>query len=147
MNVTGTISSILAQKGGSTFSVAPEATVFQAIQLMAKHNVGALLVMSGERLVGIISERDYTRKVALFGRSSKEAHVSEILTSVVVSVTPRHDVEECMRIMTKHRVRHLPVLDGEKVVGVVSIGDLVHWIISSQSETIQQLKNYIAGQY
>ena len=146
MNVSGTISSILAHKGGA-FAITPEATVFQAIELMAQHNVGALLVMSGERLAGIISERDYTRKVALRGKSSKETKVSEILTAKVVTVTPQHGVEECMRLMTHHHVRHLPVLEGDKVVGVVSIGDLVHWIISSQSETIQQLKNYIAGQY
>jgi CBS domain-containing protein len=119
--------------------------VFDAIQLMADKNIGALLVIEQDKLIGILSERDYTRKVALKGKSSKQTAVREILSGQVIHVTPDHTVEECMRLMTDHRVRHLPVLDGQKIVGVVSIGDLVNWIISAQTTTIQQLQTYIAG--
>jgi len=145
MNISGTIGAILNHKGRQVYSISPDATVFEAIQFMAEKNVGALLVMSGERLVGMISERDYTRKVALKGKSSRETKVVEIISSPVVSVTAGHSVEECMRLMTHNRVRHLPVLEGEKLVGVVSIGDLVNWTISAQDAAIEQLKSYIAG--
>jgi len=119
--------------------------VFDAIQLMADKNIGALLVIEHNKLIGILSERDYTRKVALKGKSSKQTLVREILSGQLIHVTPDHTVEECMRLMTDHRVRHLPVLEGEKICGVVSIGDLVNWIISAQTTTIQQLQTYIAG--
>ena len=145
MEVSGNIGGILNQKSGEVFSIAPDATVFKAIEMMADKNVGALLVMKGAKLVGMISERDYTRKVALKGRSSRETKVREIISSPVVSATPDHSVEECMRLMTSHRVRHLPVLYGEKLVGIVSIGDLVNWTISAQDATIEQLKSYITG--
>jgi CBS domain-containing protein len=145
MNPSGTISEILKHKGGTAWSISPEATVFEAIQLMADKNVGALLVVEGDNLVGIVSERDYTRKVALKGKSSKQTAVREILSGHVIQVHPTHTVEECMRLMTDHHVRHLPVLDEGKVVGVVSIGDLVNWIISAQTTTIDQLQTYIAG--
>ena len=145
MNISGTIGSILNHKGRQVYSISPDATVFEAIQLMAEKNVGALLVMSEERLVGMISERDYTRKVALKGKSSRETKVVEIISSPVVSVTAGHSVEECMRLMTHNRVRHLPVLEGDKLVGVVSIGDLVNWTISAQDAAIEQLKSYITG--
>jgi CBS domain-containing protein len=147
METTGTISAILKHKTQDIWSVAPDATVFDAIHLMADKNVGALLVMSAGRLIGVISERDYTRKVALKGKSSKETAVREILSAPIVSATPDHSIEECMRLMTVHRVRHLPVLEGDTVVGIVSIGDLVNWIISAQSLAINQLENYISGQY
>jgi CBS domain-containing protein len=142
---TGTINEILQQKGNVAWDISPDATVFEAIQKMAEKNIGALLVIERGKLVGIISERDYTRKVALKGRSSKEARVREILSGRVMAVTPNHSVEECMRLMTEHRIRHLPVLEGDKIAGVVSIGDLVNWIISAQSTTIRQLETYITG--
>ena len=142
---TGSINEILDHKGGAVWTVAPDTTVFEAIQMMSEKNVGALLVTERDKLVGIISERDYTRKVALKGRSSKELKVREILSEHLLSVTPQHTIEECMRLMTEHRVRHLPVLDGQKITGVVSIGDLVNWIISAQSTTIRQLETYISG--
>ncbi len=145
MNISGTIGAVLNHKGRQVYSISPDATVFEAIQLMAEKNVGALLVMSEERLVGMISERDYTRKVALKGKSSRETKVVEIISSPVVSVTAGHSVEECMRLMTHNRVRHLPVLEGDKLVGVVSIGDLVNWTISAQDAAIEQLKSYITG--
>jgi CBS domain-containing protein len=141
----GTINEILSQKGAAVWTVQPDATVFEAIQMMADKNVGALLVIDKEKLLGIISERDYTRKVALKGKSSKETKVREILSPKVVHATPGHSVEQCMRMMTEHRVRHLPVLDGGKIAGVISIGDLVNWIISTQTTTISQLETYISG--
>ncbi len=145
MSISATVGTILNQKGRQVYSISPDATVFEAIQLMADKNIGALLVTSEEKLLGVISERDYTRKVALKGRSSRETKVREIISSPVVSATPDHSVEECMRLMTSHRVRHLPVLYGEKLVGIVSIGDLVNWTISAQDAAIEQLKSYIAG--
>jgi CBS domain-containing protein len=147
MNISGTIDSILTQKGTRIWSIAPEATVFDAISLMAHKNIGALLVMKDDKLVGIISERDYTRKIALKGKSSKLTAVGEIISSPVISVGPSSTVEECMRLMTDNRVRHLPVVEGEKVIGVVSIGDLVNWTISAQSDALNQMEDYITGKY
>lgn len=145
MNPNGTISEILSHKGTQVWSIAPEATVFDAIQMMADKNIGALLVTQADRLVGILTERDYTRKVALKGKSSKQTAVKEILSGQVFHVTPDHTVEDCMRLMTDHRVRHLPILDGERIMGIISIGDLVNWIITAQSSTIHQLQTYISG--
>jgi CBS domain-containing protein len=142
---SGSINEILEHKGSTVWTIGPEATVFEAIQMMSDKNVGALLVSERDRLIGILSERDYTRKVALKGKSSKELKVREIVAERVLSVTPHSTIEECMRLMTERRVRHLPVLDGEKLVGIVSIGDLVNWIISAQSTTIRQLETYISG--
>ena len=147
MQTIGTINNILHRKGASIWSVAPGDTVFDAIKLMAEKNIGALLVMEGERLVGILSERDYTRNIALKGRSSKDTRVGEILSADVVSATPEHTVEECMRLMTEHRIRHLPVLADGKVIGIVSIGDLVNWIIGTQSAALDQMASYISGGY
>jgi CBS domain-containing protein len=142
---TGTISEILDQKGTNAWSISPEATVFEAIELMAEKNIGALLVVQHGALIGILSERDYTRKIALRGKSSKQTTVKEITSGRVISATPAHTVEDCMRLMTEHRVRHLPVLDGHQILGVISIGDLVNWIISAQTTAIHQLQTYIAG--
>jgi len=142
---TGTISEILNTKGSTVYSIAPEAMVFDAIQLMSEKNVGALLVIERERLIGIISERDYTRKVALKGKSSKQTRVREILSEQLVRVSPSHSIEECMRLMTEHRIRHLPVVNEDEVMGIISIGDLVNWIISAQTNTIFQLQTYISG--
>ena len=144
---TGTIGDILRQKGSQVWSIEPTALVYDAIKMMAEKNVGALLVMQGDKLAGIISERDYTRKVFLKGKSSKETLVNEILSAQVICVSPAHSVEDCLRLMTEHRFRHLPVLQEQKVAGLVSIGDLVNWIITQQSHTIQQLQSYITGGY
>jgi CBS domain-containing protein len=139
------ISSILAQKSSSLWNVAPEATVFEAIRLMAEKDVGSLLVLSDGKLAGLFTERDYTRKVALFGKTSKETRVREVIPRETVTVTPDDSVEECMRLMTEKRVRHLPVVEGTNVVGLISIGDLVNWIISTQNAHIEQMEQYISG--
>jgi CBS domain-containing protein len=145
MNPNGTISEILGHKGTTAWSISPDATVFEAIMMMAEKNIGALLVTENDKLVGIISERDYTRKVVVKGKASKTTLVKEILSSHVIHVSPSHTIEECMRLMTDHHFRHLPVLDGDMIVGIVSIGDLVNWIISAQHTTISQLQTYITG--
>ena len=141
----GTIHEILHHKGTAVWTIGPGATVFEAIHLMADKNIGAVLVTEKDKLVGIVSERDYTRKVALKGKSSKELKVREILSEHLIHVNPKSSIEECLRLMTEHRVRHLPVLDGETIAGIISIGDLVNWIISTQSTTIRQLETYITG--
>ncbi len=141
----GTIRSILARKGAAIWRVAPEDTVYSALQMLAEKDVGALPVVSDDTLAGIFSERDYARKVILLGRSSREMRVSEIMTSPVITVSPDHTVEDCMRTMTEHRIRHLPVIENDVLVGIVSIGDLVNAIISDQADTIQHLSNYISG--
>jgi CBS domain-containing protein len=148
MDVTGTVSRILERKGSSlVWSIGPNATVYEAIKLMAQKNVGALFVLEDNRLAGVISERDYTRKVILQGKSSKETSVSEIMTKDLVTADPNDNITECMRVMTERRVRHLPVLEGSKVVGVVSIGDVLKWVISAQDATIDHLEKYITGSY
>ena len=146
MNITGTVDSILNQKTPLLWSVQPQATVFDAIQLMADKNIGALLVMENSKLIGVFSERDYTRKIALKGKSSKQTPVREVVSSAI-SVTPDTTVEDCMRLMTEHRVRHLPVLDGAQLIGLVSIGDLVNWTISAQHVALNQMADYISGKY
>ncbi|HSU55255.1 MAG TPA: CBS domain-containing protein [Candidatus Dormibacteraeota bacterium] len=142
---TGTINEILQNKTSAVWSVTPDTMVFDAIQMMSDKNIGALLVIERGKLVGILTERDYTRKVALKGKSSKQTPVREILTGKLIHVTPHHTVEDCMRLMTEHRVRHLPVLEDNQIVGIVSIGDLVNWTISAQTSAISQLQTYISG--
>ena len=147
MNLVDAIESVLKHKDQNIWSVPPEAWIYDAIEIMANKYVGALLVISNDKLVGIISERDYARKVILQGKSSKQTQVREIMTSPVIFVGPGHTVEDCMKIMTNNRIRHLPVVNNEKVLGVVSIGDLVKWIVSAHQETIQELQHYITGSY
>ena len=138
-----TAAQLLKFKGHEVYRIEPEAPVLEAIRIMAERSVGALLVMEGEHLVGVISERDYARKVILKGRSSNETPVRQIMSTPVMSVAPSESVRECMRIMTENRVRHLPVVQGERVVGVLSIGDLVRATVEEQQQTIQQLEQYI----
>jgi CBS domain-containing protein len=142
-----TIGWILRNKSGGIWSIAPEATVYDALAMMAERQVGALLVMGGGELVGIISERDYARKIILQGRSSKETTVKEIMSGAMHTVTTEDTIDECMRIMTHHRIRHLPVFDTGRLIGVVSIGDLVNAIISEQARTIDHLHTYIGANY
>jgi CBS domain-containing protein len=138
---------ILKRKGTEVYSISPDATVYEALEKLADKNVGALVVVDGTNLVGILSERDYVRKVILKGFSSRELKVSEIMSNPAVTVNPDTTIDECMQCMTEKRCRHLPVVDEGRLVGLVSIGDLVSWIITSQDETIHQLEDYITGKY
>ena len=136
-------SSLLKHKGCDIHSIAPEAPVLDAIRIMADHGIGALLVMQGEQLLGVVSERDYARKVILMGRSSNDTAVSHIMSAPVLTVNADQSVHECMRIMTEHRIRHLPVVEGDHVIGVLSIGDLVRAVVEEQQRTIAELEQYI----
>jgi CBS domain-containing protein len=148
MKITDTIESLMrSRQTNRVFSVAPDQSVYEAIEKMAEEGVGALLVLSDNKLVGIVSERDYARKVILKGHSSKDTLVSAIMTTPVVFVTPKNTVDECMSIMTHRRFRHLPVVENERPVSVVSIGDLVRWTISGQAQAIEELEGYITGRY
>lgn len=139
-----TVRSILNTKGNQVWSIAPDQTVFEALKLMGEKEIGALTVIKNDRLVGVISERDYARKVILKGRTSRDTLVREIMSSSVVTVHPGQSVQECMALMTEKRIRHLPVLDGDRLIGVISIGDLVKAIIAEQEFVIQQLETYIS---
>ena len=140
-----TVAQLLRTKGHQVLSVPPDIPVFEALEVMAEENVGALLVLEGERLVGIFSERDYARKVILKGKASKETPVREIMSSHVLYIRPEQTIEDCMALMTDKRVRHLPVMEAEKLVGVISIGDVVKAVIAEQEFMIEQLQNYITG--
>jgi CBS domain-containing protein len=145
MTTSVTVGTILHHKGAKVWTVAPDATVFEAIRLLAQKNIGALPVVEGDKVVGIFSERDYTRKVALAGKTSQKTLVREIISTDVTSATPHHTVEDCMRLMTDKHIRHIPILEDEKLAGLISIGDLVNWIISAQSATIDQMESYLSG--
>jgi CBS domain-containing protein len=145
MTTSVAISTILHHKGNAVWTIAPGATVFEAIRLLAQKNIGALPVVEGDKVIGMFSERDYTRKVALAGKTSQKTLVREIISTDVTSATPQHTVEDCMRLMTEKRVRHLPILEDGKLAGMISIGDLVNWIISAQSAAIDQMESYLAG--
>ena len=148
MEINDSIAGILQHKASPTVqAVPPDAFVYDAIKLMSDRNIGCVLVMDGDSLLGILSERDYTRKVVLQGRSSKTTTVREIMTGNVICVTPKHGVEETLRIITESRVRHLPVKDGGRVIGLISIGDLVKWVIHAQRSALSQLEAYVAGGY
>lgn len=147
MSNYGTISSILKHKGSQVWTISQTTTVLDALKLMAEKDVGALVVTSGKKPKGIISERDYARKVILKGKASAELLVKDIVSAELITVAPDQTVEECMRLMSSKRIRHLPVLAEDKLIGIISIGDLVNWIISAQTETIIQLESYITGQY
>ncbi len=147
MKLLDQVELILKQKGSRVYTITPHVTVYEALEKMADNGIGALVVMDGTDLVGMISERDYARKVILAGRSSKEMKVHEIMSSPAVTVNLRTTVDECMQRMTDKHCRHLPVVEGGRVVGVLSLGDLVHWIITAQDRTIHQLEDYITGRY
>jgi len=147
MEISASVSLILNQKNPQIWSINPSATVFEAIEMMAEKNVGALPVIAAGKLIGVVSERDYTRKVILKGKSSKRISVQEIMTRDLVLARTGDNVVDCMRLMTEKRVRHLPVMDGDTMVGILSVGDLVKWIISAQTATIDQLTKYVFGEY
>lgn len=138
-----TVRQVLLRKGGGVYAIHPKATVLEALKKLAEHDIGALLVMEGERLLGIFSERDYARKLVLLGRFSKDTRVEEVMTQELVTVGLETNLSEAMRLMTEHRVRHLPVVEGEKVVGVISIGDAVKAIITEQEVLIEELSRYV----
>ena len=148
MKANGRIQEVLEAKGRvRVLSVAPGQTVYEALKLMAEQDIGALMVIEDGQLLGILSERDYARKGVLHGHASRETLVSQIMTSPVFSVAPSHTVDECMALMTERHIRHLPVLEGKAVVGLISIGDLVKWIIGGHEQRILELEGYIAGVY
>ncbi len=147
MQVIDSIRQILNGKGQQVWTISPEATVFEAIEKMAEKNIGALVVLDATKVLGIVSERDYTRKVILKGKSSKETQVREIMTNPVLTAGPDETVDACLRMMTQNRIRHLPILENDQLTGIISIGDLVNWIISAQRVAINQLQDYISGRY
>ena len=145
MQFTDSVRTLLASKTAVVRSITPDQTVLDALAMMAEYEIGALLVLEDGRLVGIFSERDYARKLVLAGRMSRDTTVAEVMSTPVIFVTPEHTVGECMQIMTMQRIRHLPVLHHENVTGVISIGDLVNWMLRTQEETIRHLESYISG--
>jgi len=147
MEIMTPVRAILDQKGSVVWSIGPEDTVFDAIELMAEHDVGALPVVKNDNLLGMVTERDYTRKVVLFGRSSKHTAVADIMTQDVVVVAPRDSVQGCMRLMTEYHVRHLPVVESGRIVGLISIGDVVNCIIGEQDAALADMEHFVTGAY
>lgn len=147
MEINGTVYDILHNKGGEIWTTNPEATVYEAIRLMGEKNIGALIAIKDDEVVGVLSERDYSRKVALQGRTSRDTKVGEILSSPAITVNSKDGIEKCMQLMISNRIRHLPVIDEGRIVGLISMGDLVNWAMKSQQQTIAQLQGYISGDY
>ena len=147
IDLNETARSILAQKSQTLWSISPQTSVYEAMDIMSERHIGALVVLSAERLVGIITERDYARKVILKARQSRDTEVREIMTTPVLFVAPEQTIGQCMYVMTSRQIRYLPVLEADRVIGIVSIGDLVNWIIGAQDDTIRHLHNYITGSY
>ncbi len=145
MEIPGFVSDVSRSKSPDLFTISAEESVFQAISMMAENNIGALLVMKGRKLRGIISERDYTRKVILKGRSSKKITVGEIMTPKLICVSPENTIGEALRLITGERVRHLPVLEGERLMGILSVGDLAKWVISAQDAVLSQMESYVTS--
>lgn len=147
MEIQGTVRDILLNKGGVVWTTHPQASVYEAVGLMGEHGIGALVVVENDEVVGVITERDYSRKVVLRGRTSRDTRVEEILNRPAITVGPEDSIETCMKLMTTRRIRHLPVIDNGALLGIVSMGDLVNWIIMTQRHTILQLHGYISGEY
>ena len=147
MEIIGTVYDILHNKGGEIWTTKPEDSVYDAIRLMGEKNIGALVALENGEVVGVLSERDYSRKVVLQGRTSRDTRVGEIISRPAITVCCKDGIETCMELMTRHRIRHLPVVDDGHLVGLISIGDLVSWVMLSQRHTIQQLQGYISGEY
>jgi CBS domain-containing protein len=147
MEIHGTVRDILQHKGGEVWTASPQSTVYEAIGLMGEQNIGALVVVDGSEVVGVLSERDYSRKVVLQGRTSRDTLVGEILSRPAITVSRADSIETCMQLMTHRRIRHLPVVENGRLTGLISMGDLVNWVMQSQRHTIQQLQGYISGEY
>lgn len=147
MEIHGTVRDILQNKGGKVWTTTPQNSVYEAIGLMGEQNIGALVVVDHGEVVGVLSERDYSRKVVLQGRTSRDTLVGEIISRPAITVEQKDSIETCMKLMTSRRIRHLPVIDDGKLAGLVSMGDLVNWVMHTQRHTIQQLHGYIAGEY
>jgi CBS domain-containing protein len=147
MEIHGTVRDILQQKGRAVWTTSPQSTVYEAIGLMGEKNIGALVVVEGSEVVGVLSERDYSRKVVLQGRTSRDTLVGDILSRPAITVSCGDSIETCMQIMTSRRIRHLPVVDDDRLMGLVSMGDMVKWVMQSQRHTILQLQGYISGEY
>ncbi len=147
MEINGTVYDILHNKGGEIWTTKPEDSVYDAIRLMGEKNIGALVALENGEVIGVLSERDYSRKVVLQGRTSRNTRVGEIISRPAITVCSRDGIETCMQLMTRNRIRHLPVVDDGHLGGLVSIGDLVSWVMLSQQYTISQLQGYISGEY
>ena len=147
MEIHGTVYDILHNKSGNICTTSPEDSVYDAIRQMGEKNIGALVVMENDQIVGVLSERDYSRKVVLQGRTSRDTKVGEIISRPAISVCSKDGIEKCMQLMTSNRIRHLPVIDENRLVGLISMGDLVTWVMNSQRHTIEQLQGYISGDY